>query len=160
MGINGGYTEEELSKAKEMYPSDYKVSKAAAKRASTTCKFCSRVGHSTNRSRECEQHEAYLASKGQQTKDPARLKPAPPPVAANQHSTDDAASVVDIEDDTPEEQTRRDAQECNILDQVPLDNDSDDDDDAILVECLGLEQVLSDLGKGEEETDEFDKYFT
>lgn len=152
MGINGGYTEEELAKAKVMFPSDYKVSAAAAKKASTTCKFCFKIGHSTNRSRECQHHGEWLASRGKQTTDPTKLKKAPATPATN-----DDASVVVIED-TPEDQAMRDAQECDLLDQVPLDGDDDDDADAVLVDCLGLEQVLSDLGKDEEPSDEFNQF--
>ena len=130
MGINGGYTEEELQKAKELFPSDYVVSKAAAKKAATQCKFCQRFGHATNRSKECSQHAAWLERKNN--------------VAAVTMDDDDD------DDDTPEGQLLRDAEECNLMDQLPLDEDDDEDDEILEM----YDVLLSDLGKDEEEDTE------
>ena len=151
MGIDGGYTEEELSKAKEMFPSDFKVSAAMQRRAATVCKFCFQVGHKTNRSKACPQHAAWLASKGQQSTDAATLKD--PPAAAR--ADDDAAATPEQEaDDTEMDQAERDAAECNLMDQIPLVDDVEDPDaDNDIFEVLQLDCVLSDLGKEDDDDD-------
>ena len=117
MGItNDGYTEDELAKAKLLFPGDYKQPKGPQK-AAKTCAFCGKKGHATNRSKKCPEHAAWLASKATATA-PVNQKQPPP--------TADADVAVDSE----EKQLERDGAECNLMDQLPLeDNDDSEDDD-------------------------------
>jgi len=63
MGINGGYTEEELSKAKQLYPREFQQEERREERNRTvaTCRFCEGHGHSTRRAKTCGEHHIYLA---------------------------------------------------------------------------------------------------
>ena len=132
VGVNGGYTEEELAKAKTLFPTDYKarkVSAAAAKRKSLICRYCHKTGHATNRSKKCDEHQAWLASK------------AAPGVNLKQPPTAAAAGVIDkplaaADEDSDQKQTQRDAEECELMDQLPFDDDSSDDEFFDAMDCI------------------------
>ena len=63
------------------------------------------------------------------------------------------SDVVVIEEEEEIDQVARDAEECNLMDQVPLVDDDEDDD---IFEVLQLDCVLSDLGKDDDDSDNDD----
>ena len=133
MGINGGYTEEELSKAKELYPREFQQKQQREERTRNAgqCRYCEGIGHSTRRSKSCGEHHIYLAS---------RKKPP------QQNSNAEPVHVV-VNDavDTPEEQTARDSSECDVLDGIDLDGNDEFFD---CIECSDLNSNDEDLTFG------------
>lgn len=131
MGINGGYTEEELSKAQELYPKEFQQ---AARRQSNNkkaakCPFCERPGHVTRRSAACGEHQLYLDNMNK--KKQANGLPTAGPLDDNAEESDDVHRGID----TPAAQTARDSSECDILDGIDLDGNDEFFD---CIECSDL----------------------
>jgi len=112
MGINGGYTEEELSKSKELYPKEFQQAERREERngnANKPCHFCGGLGHSTRRSKACGEHNVYLEQQ-------ERKKCAP-----QQQEEQMQTSTPDNQQD----QTVRDSFECEVLDGMDLDGNDE-----------------------------------
>jgi len=130
MGINGGYTEDELAKAKQMHPREFHQAerRAAKERGATKCPFCQRSGHMTRRSKNCGEHQLWLDKI-------AKKKDNNTAIETGAHDVDDTTEdAVHIGNDTPAAQTARDASECELLDSMGFDDGNDEFFDCC--ECL------------------------
>ena len=135
VGVAGGYTEEELTKARQLYPNDYKekaIAPSTARRRALVCKYCNKLGHSTQRSSKCDKHGNWLASKAE--RQAGTLKEAP--VATATAEAPEAPTSEEVLIDTAMKQTERDAAECDLMDQLPLEEDSDDDEFFDAMDCM------------------------
>jgi len=151
MGINGGYTEDELAKAKEMYPREFQQAKRRAnkERVARKCPFCEGSGHMTRRSKKCGEHQTYLDSIAN------KEKGAIESLADNtitENEVDNAVGIAEdsihVGDDTPAAQTARDASECELLDSMGLDDGNDDFFDCF--ECLDSNSDNESTGSDKE----------
>ena len=86
---------------------------------------CHKDGHATRRSKKCDEHDIYLASRKQPPQHAAQVDDNQQDDSAN---TVDAALVDnnDIHADSAEAQTARDASECDLLDSMDLDGNDDE----------------------------------
>jgi len=129
MGINGGYAEDELVKAKEMYPREFQQAERRAnkERVARKCPFCEGSGHMTRRSKKCGEHQTHLDSIANK-KNGATESLADNTTTENE--VDNAVGIAEdsihVGDDTPAAQTARDASECELLDSMGLDDGNDE----------------------------------
>lgn len=148
-GMSGGCTDAELEIEQRMFPGRKRKSNTSGqskkRRAEDMrCRTCKEPGHGMVTSRKCKHNNQHKAWRGTNPPKKAKFKPVPIDGDANSQqattSTDASAeaNAIVIDDDSPEAQTGRDAQECHLMDSLPLDDDDDDDGMALFdaMECL------------------------
>jgi len=78
---------------------------------------------------KCKYHQQYKAWRATNPPKKAKFKPIDDnntQQGATATTATDASTQKD--DDSPEAQAERDAEECDLMDSLPLDDDDDDDD--------------------------------
>jgi len=143
MGVDAGYTAAELAVAERLWPGKKKNNAAAAttKRARrdmtrVKCKTCKQMGHALVTSAKCKHNDEHKAWRATKPPKGSKFQPAAEELESDD-SDDDNNESTPVAIDSQEEQTKRDASECDLMDSIPLD---DDDSDGVAEFCDAFER--------------------
>jgi len=132
LGMSGGHADAELDMESVMHPGRKRNTNAATtapkkrrKSSDMICKTCEECGHGMVTSSKCKHHAECKAWRATKPPKGAKFKPT---ITNTQHAQQQpqlASSVDnnDNDDDSPEAQAERDAEECDLMDALPLDDD-------------------------------------
>jgi len=141
MGINAGYKEEEMAVAERLFPGRRQQQRTAGATATAAthpkkrdmwkvkCKTCNGLGHALVTNSKCKCHKEYKEWKA--TKPPKGSKFVPQVVdnggkLESSISEESDGNATTANADSPEAQSLRDADKCDLMDSITLDDDDDD----------------------------------
>jgi len=133
VGMAGGCTEEELTLASQLFPGRQRpanddntnATKKKKDPATLKCRTCKEMGHGLVTSSKCKHNADYKAWKA--TNPPKGAKFNPPNEDVDDDDDDDVPATMD----TGEDQAERDRGDCDLMDQLPLDDEDYDCDDGV-----------------------------
>jgi len=88
--------------------------------------MCKELGHALVTNSKCKHHQEYKTWRATKPPKGSKFTPAAEAGRESDNSDDDDDDHPAAQADAPDEQTKRDAAECDLMDSIPLEDDDSD----------------------------------